>query len=104
MYKIPCKRLSYAARNYMFKVSNRNTFKVSNKDTRTTPMASFWYLYCYQQKNETVLLNLFEVDNKDTRSLSSICTVDIENLPNTVVKSLKQVFCKIEIHSWTALP
>ena len=25
MCKIPCKRLSYAARNYMFKVSNRNT-------------------------------------------------------------------------------
>ena len=21
-------------------------FKVNNKDTRTTPMASFWYLYC----------------------------------------------------------
>ena len=22
-------------------------FKVSNKDTTTTPMASFWYLYCW---------------------------------------------------------
>ena len=22
-------------------------FKVNNKDTRTTPMVSFWYLYCY---------------------------------------------------------
>ena len=22
-------------------------FKVNNKDTRTMPMASFWYLYCY---------------------------------------------------------
>ena len=21
-------------------------FKVNNKDTRTTPLASFWYLYC----------------------------------------------------------
>ena len=24
-------------------------FKVNNKDTRTTPLASFWYLYCYLQ-------------------------------------------------------
>ena len=23
-----------------------NIFKVNNKDTRTTPMAPFWYLYC----------------------------------------------------------
>ena len=23
-----------------------NMFKVNNKDTGTTPMASFWYLYC----------------------------------------------------------
>ena len=22
-------------------------FKVNNKDTKTTPVASFWYLYCY---------------------------------------------------------
>ena len=45
--------------NYMFKVNNRNTlwnmwnknkvwnmFKVINKDTRTTLLPSFWYLYC----------------------------------------------------------
>ena len=39
---------------YLLKVSNRNTretrekrvFKVKTKDTRTTPTASFWCLYC----------------------------------------------------------
>ena len=38
---------------YMFKVNNRNTrrrckicFKVNNKDTRTSPLVSFWCLYC----------------------------------------------------------
>ena len=40
------------ASNYIFKVNNRNTrtrcqmFKVNNKDTRTTPLSSFWCLYC----------------------------------------------------------
>ena len=37
---------------YLLQVNNRNTrtrcdmFKVNNKDTRATPVASFWYLYC----------------------------------------------------------
>ena len=38
---------------YLLKVNNRNTrtkvwnmFKVNNKATKTTPMASFWWLYC----------------------------------------------------------
>ena len=43
----------FLASNYMFKVNNRdigkrcgNISKVNNKDTRTTPMASFLCLYC----------------------------------------------------------
>ena len=41
-------KLSQSAINYMFKGNSRNTrsrwnmFKVNNKDTRTTPVASFW--------------------------------------------------------------
>ena len=38
------------AGNYMFKVNSKNgvkyIFKVYNKDTRTTPLASFCCLYC----------------------------------------------------------
>ena len=41
------------AGNYIFKVNNRNTrtkvwnmFKVNNKDTKKTPLASFCFLYC----------------------------------------------------------
>ena len=39
--------------NYMLKINNRNTrtkvwnmIKVNNKATKTTPMASCWWLYC----------------------------------------------------------
>ena len=37
---------------YLLKVNNKkqnkasNMFKVNNKDTRMTPLASFWGLYC----------------------------------------------------------
>ena len=42
---------TYPANIYLFKVNNRNTkkvwniFKVNNKDTRTTSMTSFWYIF-----------------------------------------------------------
>ena len=45
MYKIPCKRLSYAAHNYMFKVSNRNTrtrCEIYSKLIIKTPTQRHW--------------------------------------------------------------
>ena len=42
----------FPANIYLFKVNNRisrknvwNTYKVSNKDTKVTPVTSFWYFY-----------------------------------------------------------
>ena len=48
---VTLKVCKFPAGNYMFKVNNRNTrakceICLKFKDTRTTLMASFWYLYC----------------------------------------------------------
>ena len=37
-------------------------FKVNNKDTRTTPLASFWCLYCYFLTYSTPCSSVFVVN------------------------------------------
>ena len=39
-------QVTYPAAIYLLKINNRNMFKVNNKDTKVTPLASFWCLYC----------------------------------------------------------
>ena len=38
-------------------------FKVNNKDARTTPLVSFWYLYCYFTPFSIVSIVNFEQIN-----------------------------------------
>ena len=57
LFRIKCRLLlltsTFLAGIYLFEVNNRkqlnniwNLFKVNNKDTRTTSVTQFWYLYC----------------------------------------------------------
>ena len=40
-------------------------FKVNNKDTRTTPLVSFWCLYCYLLTHSIPCYNVFIINFED---------------------------------------
>ena len=92
--------------NYVFKVNMRNNkvwnvFKVNNKDTRTTPMASFWYLIVnFERISHLVLVFLLLTLSRQTYlNLSgklirwrSFC-VRQQNDSLSITSILKQLVC-----------
>ena len=71
-------------------------FKINNKDTRTTPIASFWCLYCQLRTYFTLFSGVFIIDFEHVIINWALKTYPKTfftncNLKNNSVKSLRKL-------------